>query len=115
MFVAAHPTWVAAVVLVDGSTLFFDGPKDMFKFLLDPEKYRRESPEIATVWVTDYYTTRPVQADRVLFVVGSDVNGPMGPELVPIEGADAADEFARDHGSTAVLRFDEIGRDAIPR
>ena len=40
MFVAKYPDWLAAVRFRDGSHVFFDGAKDMFKYLHDPEEIR---------------------------------------------------------------------------
>jgi len=35
-------------------------------------------------------------------VTGSDVLGPMGEELVPIAGKQAAETFLRDHGGSGI-------------
>jgi nitrous oxide reductase accessory protein NosL len=115
MYVARYPSWQAVIELVDGSRLYFDGPKDMFKFLDNLEKHSRRPQEISRAWVTEYYSTRLMPAREAFFVSGSDVSGPMGAELVPVAGAEAAHSFAADHGGTAVLSFDEIGRERIPR
>jgi nitrous oxide reductase accessory protein NosL len=39
MFVAKYPDWVAAFVFRDGSTVFFDGVKDMMKYYFNLAKY----------------------------------------------------------------------------
>ncbi len=115
MFVEKYRNWTATVVFEDGSQVFFDGPKDLFKFLLDPARYGGEESSIADVFVTDYYTTKFVNARDTLFVVGSDVTGPMGPELVPITTQEHADSFRADHGGEQVLTFDEVTAEAIPK
>ena len=38
MLVARHPDWLAQIVLADDEALFFDGAKDLFRFLLDAEE-----------------------------------------------------------------------------
>lgn len=113
MYVAKYPTWVATIVRSDGSLLYFDGPKDMFRLLLEPTKHGQDPADLESVWVTDYYRTVQIPAGEALFVVGSDVVGPMGSELVPVSSAEAAAEFSADHGSTAILRFDEVGREHL--
>ncbi len=40
-------------------------------------------------------------------MLGSDVQGPMGRDLVPVQGREAAERFARDHQGR-VLGFDEV-------
>ncbi|HEY7745200.1 MAG TPA: nitrous oxide reductase accessory protein NosL [Desulfuromonadales bacterium] len=108
MFVAPYPSWVAIIEFRDGSRAFFDGPKDMFVFFFDLAKYRPQAkPEdITGIHVTEYYTTRLLEAKDVFFVTGSDVMGPMGNELVPIGGRENAETFRRDHGGTKIMQFD---------
>lgn len=114
MFVHEYTNWVATVLFADGSQLFFDGPKDLFRFLLDLEKYQAQGREIAGVFVTDYYRVRFIDARTAHFVVGSDVMGPMGGELVPLEKRDEAETFARDHGGREILGFDDVTKEKIP-
>lgn len=107
MFVAPYPNWVAVIEFKDGSLEFFDGPKDMFIFLFDLVRYRpkAQAEDITGVHVTEYYTTRLLDAREVFFVTGSDVRGPMGSELVPIQGRENAKTFKRDHGGDKIMRF----------
>lgn len=117
MFVAPHPAWTAQIVFTDGSAVFFDGCKDLFKFLTDRERYAtRDRPAgavIAAVFVTGYYDQQPISGGEALYVVGSDVLGPMGAELIPLANRDEAEEFMRDHRGTRVLRFDEINTTVV--
>ena len=115
MFVEKYRSWTATVVLDDGTQLFFDGPKDMFRFLLDPSGFGRDPSTIARAYVTDYYTTTMIDARQATFVVGSDVLGPMGQELVPLRSADEAETFVKDHGGSARLAFGEVGEDDLPK
>jgi nitrous oxide reductase accessory protein NosL len=115
MYVTKHPNWVAGVVFSDGSRVFFDGPKDLFRYILNPGEYTTKNLELSEVFVTDYYSTALVDAREAFFVSGSDVMGPMGPELVPIAKESHAKTFVIDHGGQAIFRFDEITREEIPR
>lgn len=84
----------------DGQPILFDTPKCLFRFLAsEPGKGARAA------WAVEYYSgeRRPVRELR--FVVGSDVVGPMGDDLIPV--AEHAERFARDHGGR-VLAFDEV-------
>lgn len=117
MFVAKYPEWVAAVVYRDGHAHYFDGAKDLFKFLLDPRRYvpGHRPEDVVSVVVTDYYAVVPIDAHDAVFVIGSDVLGPMGHELVPL-GSDAeAAEFRRDHGGSATVRFAQVTPDLLTR
>jgi len=115
MFVHKYPNWVATVVFADGTQVFFDGPKDLFRYLLDLEKYKAPDQEIVQVSVTDYYRVKLIDAKTAHFVSGSDVMGPMGPELVPLEKRDDAETFAQDHGSREILEFDDVTAAKIPK
>ena len=110
MFVSPYPEWVGQVRHSDGTTVFFDGSKDLFKYLLSldrfaPDKTRRN---VAAVFVTNYYDGEVIAARTAFFVVGSNVMGPMGPDLVPHRSLEAARDFAQDHDGLRILRFDEI-------
>lgn len=110
MFVGKYANWLAVAVYRDGTTVYFDGPKDLFTYYLDQGKYdpSRKRTDIAALYVKDYYKLASIDARRALFVVGSDVLGPMGKELVPMANKVDAAEFMRDHKGKRVVRFDEV-------
>ncbi len=110
MFPAKYPKWSATVLFEDGHADHFDGPKDLFKYLLDMEKYAkgRVADDIKGVGVTDYYEVERIDARLAFYVVGSDVLGPMGHELLPLAARPAAEEFMRDHEGKRILSFDEV-------
>jgi len=110
MQVAGHRAWAAQVRFHDGKVLHFDGAKDLMRFLYDVSTYApgREAAGVAEAWVTDYYEVRPVPARDAWFVVGSDVVGPMGRELVPFASEAKARSFAKDHHGERVLRAADL-------
>jgi len=65
-----------------------------------------------TVRVQDYYDRTKEPADDVRFVTGSDVVGPMGAELVPVDAARVA-KFEKDHGGTRALALADIDEKAL--
>jgi nitrous oxide reductase accessory protein NosL len=113
MLVAKYPNWVATIVYRDGHAHHFDGAKDMFKFWFDPPKYaaghRRDM--IASLWVTDYYGLQKIDARKAWYVIGSDVLGPMGHELVPLASKADADDFMKEHKGARLLGFDQVGKE----
>jgi len=110
MFVAPYPYWIATVLWRDGKAVYFDGAKDFFKYLQDLKKYApgRALAEINAMGVTDYYATGRIDATQAYYVIGSDVLGPMGHELVPHDTQAEAKEFLADHSGKRVLRFAEV-------
>jgi len=110
MFVAPYPYWVATVLWRDGTAVHFDGAKDFFKYLFDLKKYApgRQRTDIQALGVTDYYGTQRIDATGAWYVIGSDVLGPMGHELVPLDSEAEAREFMADHKGRRMLRFADV-------
>jgi copper chaperone NosL len=110
MFVAKYTDWMSVVVFKDGSRAFFDGPKDMFKYLLDLKRYNpsKKEADIDLIAVTDYYLVSTIDARKAWYVLGSDVFGPMGKELVPLAKESEAKEFMKDHKGQRIVKFSEV-------
>jgi len=110
MFVAKYPDFLATIVYRDGSLVFFDGVKDMFKYYLDIETYHpsKKQSDIEAVYVTDYYNLTPVNAYEATYIVGSDIYGPMGRELIPFGKADDAEAFMKDHNGKSLMKFKNV-------
>lgn len=53
-------------------------------------------------------------AEDLEYVVGSDVQGAMGPDFYPFSSTGSAEGFAGEHGGR-LLRFDDIGPDLVGR
>ncbi len=117
MFVYKYRKWVAEIVFKDGSYVVFDGCKDMFKYYFNMAKYtkKKNRDDIADIYVTEYYTLQVQKASDVLFIVGSDVLGPMGHELIPVKGEDSAKIFNIGHNGKEVIRFNEMSAADIPK
>lgn len=115
MFVAKYTHWLAEVVFNDGTYAAFDGPKDMFRYYLNLQKYapKKKSDDITGIFVTEYYSTKLLDARKLFFVIGSDVYGPMGDELVPLASEADAREFMKDHKGTRILKFQEVSNELL--
>jgi len=115
MFVASYPDFLASVVFRDGATVFFDGCKDMFRFLFDVRTYApgRTRADVASIWVTDYYSLKWADGAAAFFVLGSDILGPMGRELIPFGKEAEAKGFLTDHKGKSLFRFAEITPDVL--
>lgn len=110
MFVAKYPDFVAQVIFQDGSYAVFDGAKDLFKYTLNLKKYApaKGVEEIASIYVTDYYSLEPIDGSTAWYVTGSDVFGPMGKELIPFGKEADARGFMKDHKGKSLLRFKDV-------
>ncbi|NLK67148.1 MAG: hypothetical protein GX282_06715 [Campylobacteraceae bacterium] len=109
MFVYKYPRWAAIVYYDDeGEYYSFDGVKDMMKFLFYRDQYIKEDSVFGDMYVTDYYTQNAIEAKTAYYVVGSNIFGPMGNELIPFEKESNARTFKLEHGGTEIYKFDEI-------
>jgi copper chaperone NosL len=115
MFVAKYPDWTTAIRFRDGSHVYTDGAKDMFKYLHDLKKYdhTRKPEDIQAVLVLDYYRLSWIDARGAWYVLGSDVFGPMGRELIPLEQEADAKEFMKDHKGIKIIRFADVTMEVI--
>jgi copper chaperone NosL len=115
MFVAKYPDFVAQVIFKDGSYAVFDGAKDMFKYYFDMKKYNpsKAQSDIDSIYVTDYYDLTMIDGYKAFYVLGSDVFGPMGKELIPFEAEEDAKEFMIDHVGKSLLKFKEINSNTL--
>lgn len=110
MFVSKYPEWIASITYKNQPPHFFDGAKDLFAFYLNPLKYaaKGKDRELKSILVKDYYSLKTFNAKKAVFVIGSDVYGPMGKELIPFEKMSDAREFLFDHKGKKILRFEEV-------
>lgn len=106
MFVAKYPKWAAK--LENKTIHYFDGVKDMMKFIFTNNIQIKQLNST----VTDYYTINGIKALSALYVVGSNVYGPMGNELIPFSNMKKAKEFATNHGGK-IYKFQEITKELV--
>ena len=117
MFVYKYPRWVAQIFYKHEAHehhLSFDGVKDMMKFYLAPSKwgeYSNIKQNITKILVTDYYSQKSIDAKKALYVIGSDVYGPMGEELIPFKNINDATTFKQDHFGEKIIKFGDIKED----
>jgi nitrous oxide reductase accessory protein NosL len=117
MFVAKYPDWVGEIIFNDGSVAFSDGAKDLFKYYFNLKKYnpKKTTADIDAIYVTEYYNMKLINAYNALYVIGSDVYGPMGRELIPFETREDAEVFMKDHKGERILKFKEISFKKVMR
>lgn len=115
MFVSKYPNWTTTITFKDNSSLFFDGAKDLFTYYHAIKKYtpNKKQSDIAAITVIDYYTLKQIDARSAYFVIGSDVYGPMGHELIPFAKETEAKGFLKDHKGKKVLRLNEISSEVV--
>jgi nitrous oxide reductase accessory protein NosL len=114
MYPARYPQWQSQIIFTDGSMAPFDGCKCMFGFMHNMGQYDagHTMDDIAEIWVRDFKTGEWLDAGTAHFVVGSDVMGPMGKELIPFQDQAAAALFQKEHGGD-LAAFDMITMETL--
>ncbi|RYE91919.1 MAG: hypothetical protein EOO75_07855 [Myxococcales bacterium] len=92
--------WYAEVTAA-GHTDGFDTPKCALRRLLTP------GAPAGTLTVRGYYRQEKLPGERVVFAAGSDVLGPMGADLVPVEPEHAV-KFRVEHHAAKTLPLAEL-------
>lgn len=115
MFVSKYPKWVAQIDVSQKHTHYFDGVKDMMKFYFNPSKFNHnhKKSDISKMIVTDYYSLNAIDAKSAYYVIGSNIYGPMGEELIPFKNEKEAKEFSQSHAGKKILKFEEIKEEIL--
>jgi len=108
-----NPLWVAEIDLHDGKKVLFSSPKGMFEFYLHPASWYKtyhimNEKDFKKLYVTDFQTTKTINAKGAFYVFGSDITSPGGDDLVPFDSYKAAQEFSKKHHGSRVLGFKEV-------
>ena len=107
MFVSKYPKW-AAYIKHGGKNYYFDGVKDMMKYYIFDGDFPYNRSSISKITVSDYYTLEEIPAKSAIYVLDSDVFGPMGRELIPFKSKKSAKAFMDDHNGKDMVNFNEI-------
>lgn len=91
---------------LDGRMVAFDSNKCLLRHRLD-------HGAMTGAWVTDYYARAHVALDAAFFVIGSDVSGPMGPDLVATGSRADAERFMHDHHGTALYASADVTAELV--
>lgn len=106
MVIDLSSPWRAELVGPEGEVSSFDTPRCAYA------SWRAGKTRATTLRLQDYYDRHWTNADELRLILGGDVRGPMGPELVPVDPARAT-KFIQDHGAARALRSEEVTLDVL--
>jgi copper chaperone NosL len=98
----------AAVVFKDGKVVGLDGPGDLLRFVLSPEKYKFNPADIKNMYVTEQGSKKFIDARTAFFVLGANITGAMGPEAIPFSNKEDARKYKEEHKAKSVAPFATI-------
>lgn len=93
--------WHAELIGDDGKVTAFDTPRCALT------SWRSGVTPAKTIRVQEYYDRTTRDGSELRFVLGGDVVGPMGADLVPVDPPRSA-KFMQDHGAERALELREI-------
>ena len=103
---------VAAAGFKDGHVVGFEGARCLFIYNSVPEKYDVNVANIAHQYVTDFVSKKMIELPKAFLVLGSNVKGPMGYELIPFTSRDEAAKFASENDGKWIVQLHEVTRAA---
>lgn len=115
---ANFPKWNSQIIFKSGASVHFESPKHMFYYFLgldkdgNPKVWLRDISIVAAMYVKDFNTGEYIDARKAYYVVGSDVQGPVGDDLVPFKNREDAEAFKSKHGGK-ILRFDDVNIEVL--
>jgi len=112
MYPASYPKHKCQILAKDGKTLHFCSTKCMVNYNADPAKYVKEPAGTKMAWVTLYSDGMYESAFGAYYVVGSQINGPMGKEAIPFKLKKNAEEFVKANGGK-IVSFSQLTPELI--
>lgn len=104
-----YPKSACAIQLTDGRTFYFCETGCMLRTWLQPDIYLGvPKASVGRLVAQEYFTGAPIDAGDAIWVAGSDVIGPMGPMIVPVESEAHLKVFQRRHGGHTVFRLPDF-------
>jgi copper chaperone NosL len=99
---AKHLKHNSQIWAMDGSTVHFCSTQCMINFNADQLQYVKEPIKTKMAWVKLYSDGMYESAVGAYYVVGSQVNGPMGKEAIPFKLKKNAEDFVQTNGGKIV-------------
>lgn len=114
MYPARYPRWQGQIIFRDNKMSAFESPAELFRFRFDMAKFDKEhsAADIAQIYLSDYNGSGWIKPEQVFLVVGSDANGPMGPDMPAFKSSQDAERFAKEHGGH-VIQFGQVTAETL--
>ena len=113
MFPARYPKFNCQIVFKDGSYEAFDSAIGLLVYLHFPDKTGITLKPVAEVYFKDYLKESWLEADKALFVTGSEIRGPMGIQFVPVDSQLAAKQIKKQANGKDIIHFKMINREYL--
>jgi hypothetical protein len=99
---------LAAAVFRDGHVVGFEGARCLFIYNTIPKRFGIDVDQIVRRFVTDFDSGHLIDANNAYLVLGSEVRGPMGYDLIPFSAKEAADAFSKAYAGKRVVQLGTV-------
>jgi copper chaperone NosL len=107
MYPAKYPKHKCQIWAMNGSTLHFCSTQCMVNFNAEPAKYVKEPSKTKMAWVTLFSDGMYESAFGAYYVVGTEIQGPMGKEAFPFKLKENAEDYVTANGGK-IVNFPEL-------
>ena len=112
-----NPIWASKIEFKNGKNAFFCSPKSMFEFYFNEEKWKifeiESQSDFTNILITDYKTSKIVDAKKAFFVYGSSKISPSGDDLVAFESKEDASNYLQKSNGKRIFSFSEVKNSLI--
>ena len=112
-----NPIWASKIEFKNGKNAFFCSPKSMFEFYFNEEKWKifeiASQSDFTNILITDYKTSKIVDAKKAFFVYGSSKISPAGDDLVAFESKEDAFNYLQNNNGKRIFSFSEVKNSLI--
>ena len=112
-----NPIWASKIEFKNGKNAFFCSPKSMFEFYFNEEKWKifeiASPSDFTNILITDYKTSKIVDAKKAFFVYGSSKISPAGDDLVAFESKEDASNYSQNNNGKRIFSFSEVKNSLI--
>ena len=112
-----NPIWASKIEFKNGKNAFFCSPKSMFEFYFNEEKWKifeiESQSDFTNILITDYKTSKIVDAKKAFFVYGSSKISPAGDDLVAFESKEDASNYLQNNNGKRIFSFSEVKNSLI--
>jgi nitrous oxide reductase accessory protein NosL len=98
----------AAMVFKDGRTVGFEGARCLFIYNTFPKRFGVSPADITNRYVTDFKSGKMIEAKDAILVLGSEVKGPMGYDLIPFSEKQEAEKFMAEHQGKRLVGLETV-------
>ena len=109
--------WDSKIEFKNGKNAFFCSPKSMFEFYFNEEKWKifeiESQSDFMNILVTDYKTSKIIDAKKAFFVYGSSKISPAGDDLVAFESKEDASNYSQNNNGKRIFSFSEVKNSLI--